>query len=163
MLKGGFRKFDFFTFFIFSETLWVIEVSFHQWTLEDLIWDPIWVQNGPKLGPNGPKQHLWGLGGPRCPKMGGTRWNKVGRGMANLNCLLGSLYSPLNAQIGSQGGPKYGPTSPKKHLWGYDGPKCSKMGEKKVEQGWNGVWPIWADLHDPFRAQLNLLYYFHKH
>ena len=41
---------------------------------------PLWVQNGPKLGQNGPKQHLWGLGAPKWLEQGGTR---LERGIAN--------------------------------------------------------------------------------
>ena len=38
----------------------------------------MWSQGGPKLGPKGQKQHLLGPGGPWCPQMAGTRWNKIG-------------------------------------------------------------------------------------
>ena len=38
----------------------------------------MWSQGGPKLGQKGQKQHLLGPGGPGCPKMAGTRWNKIG-------------------------------------------------------------------------------------
>ena len=97
---------------------------------------PNWVsrrsQTGPKLGQNGPKQHLWGLGAPKWLEQGGTR---LERGKVNWDWQLWPLYTTINAQIGSPGGPKQGPNGPKRNLWGSDGPRCPLM----VGTRWNKV------------------------
>ena len=69
------------------------------------------VQGGPKLGQKGQKQHLFGPGGPGCPKMAGTRWNKIGTvyrqtGLTILTALHHPKYQdvvPGRSQNGSKG------------------------------------------------------------
>ena len=105
----------------------------------------MWSQGGPKMGQKDQKQHLLGPGGPWCPQMAGTRWNKIGTvyrqsGLTILTTLHHPKYQnvvPGRSQTGSKGSKT-----------AFIGSRCSMVpqnGWNKVQQVLNGIQAIRTD------------------